>query len=49
MKKRLEELEDEASALREMQSKVEQDMGVDQGLFLTSQAFFVFFLGYFGN
>ncbi|XP_074270593.1 polyadenylate-binding protein 1-like [Silene latifolia] len=30
MKKRLEELEDEAGALREMQAKVEQDMGVSQ-------------------
>ncbi|XP_021744825.1 polyadenylate-binding protein 2-like [Chenopodium quinoa] len=30
MKKRLEELEDEAGALREMQAKVEQEMGVSQ-------------------
>ncbi|CAO2827135.1 unnamed protein product [Amaranthus hypochondriacus] len=30
MKKRLEELEDEAGALREMQAKVEQEMGIPQ-------------------
>ena len=33
MKKRLKEIEDEAAALREMQAKVEKDMG-PQGLFL---------------
>lgn len=33
MKKRLEELEDEAGALREMQAKVEQEMGMPQGVY----------------
>ena len=33
MKRRLKEIEDEAAALREMQAKVEKDMG-PQGLFL---------------
>lgn len=31
MKKRLKEMEDEAAALREMQAKVEQEMGAVQG------------------
>lgn len=31
MKKRLKEMEDEAAALREMQTKVEQEMGAVQG------------------
>lgn len=31
MKKRLKEMEDEAAALREMQSKVEHEMGAVQG------------------
>lgn len=31
MKKRLKEIEDEASALREMQAKVEKEMGAVQG------------------
>lgn len=34
MKKRLKEMEDEAAALREMQAKVEKEMGSVQGLFL---------------
>lgn len=39
MKKRLKEIEEEASALREMQAKVEKDMGAVQGLvhWLTTQ------------
>lgn len=32
MKKRLKEIEEEASALREMQAKVEKEMGAVQGL-----------------
>lgn len=31
MKKRLKEIEEEAGALREMQAKVEKDMGAVQG------------------
>lgn len=31
MKKRLKEMEDEANALREMQAKVEKEMGSGQG------------------
>lgn len=31
MKKRLKEIEDEAGALREMQAKVEKEMGSSQG------------------
>ena len=34
MKKRLKEIEDEAGALREMQAKVEKEMGAVQGCFL---------------
>lgn len=33
MKKRLKEMEDEAAALREMQAKVEKEMGSAQGEF----------------
>ncbi|GJR57682.1 hypothetical protein Tco_1499844 [Tanacetum coccineum] len=33
MKKRLKEIEEEAGALREMQAKVEKEMGSVQGLF----------------
>ncbi|KAJ6811910.1 uncharacterized protein M6B38_151320 [Iris pallida] len=33
MKKRLKEMEEEAAALREMQAKVEKEMGAGQGLF----------------
>ncbi|KAI9125360.1 hypothetical protein K1719_003976 [Acacia pycnantha] len=33
MKKRLKEMEDEAAALREMQAKVEKEMGSVQGAF----------------
>lgn len=32
MKKRLKEMEEEAAALREMQAKVEKEMGAVQGL-----------------
>ena len=36
MKKRLKEMEEEAAALRDMQAKVEKEMGGSQGLsFLT--------------
>lgn len=34
MKKRLKEMEEEAAALREMQAKVEKEMGAVQGPFL---------------
>lgn len=34
MKKRLKEIEEEASALREMQAKVEKEMGAVQGFVL---------------
>ncbi|KAJ0052329.1 hypothetical protein Pint_01334 [Pistacia integerrima] len=34
MKKRLKEIEEEAGALREMQAKVEKEMGAGQGLSL---------------
>ena len=33
MKKRLKEIEEEAGALREMQAKVEKEMGAVQGFF----------------
>lgn len=33
MKKRLKEIEEEASALREMQAKVEKEMGAVQGFY----------------
>lgn len=36
MKKRLKEMEEEAAALREMQAKVEKEMGAVQGPYLTS-------------
>lgn len=41
MKKRLKEMEEEAAALREMQAKVEKEMGAVQGsnLFLCSFPF----------
>lgn len=35
MKKRLKEIEEEAGALREMQAKVEKEMGAVQGLSLS--------------
>lgn len=41
MKKRLKEMEEEASALREMQAKVEKEMGAVQGTF--SPSFFKHF------
>lgn len=34
MKKRLKEMEEEAAALREMQAKVEKEMGAVQGIFV---------------
>lgn len=34
MRKRLKEIEEEASALREMQAKVEKEMGAVQGRFI---------------
>lgn len=34
MKKRLKEIEEEASALREMQGKVEKEMGIAQGVLI---------------
>lgn len=41
MKKRLKEMEEEAAALREMQAKVEKEMGAVQGLeFVSIPAFF---------
>lgn len=43
MKKRLKEMEEEAAALREMQAKVEKEMGAVQGLLsLTSVFLFSF-------
>lgn len=33
MKKRLQEIEEEAGALRELQAKVEKEMGATQGFF----------------
>lgn len=41
MKKRLKEMEEEAAALREMQAKVEKEMGAVQGLL------FILFSGFF--
>jgi predicted nuclease with TOPRIM domain len=49
MKKRLKEMEEEAAALREMQAKVEKEMGAVQGsnlfLFRDSDRVFCFFYG----
>lgn len=42
MKKRLQEIEEEAGALREMQAKVEKEMGATQGFFQTSFTFEMF-------
>ena len=39
MKKRLKEIEEEAGALREMQAKVEKEMGAVQGLSLSLSRF----------
>lgn len=39
MKKRLKEMEDEAAALREMQAKVEKEMGSAQGAPFSAQFF----------
>lgn len=46
MKKRLKEMEDEAAALREMQAKVEKEMGAIQGLFRTLTFFSSFFFSH---
>lgn len=43
MKKRLKEMEDEASALREMQAKVEKEMGSVQGTSFRNFSFATFF------
>lgn len=40
MKKRLKEIEDEAAALRELQAKVEKEMGAVQGFFRFIHPFF---------
>lgn len=45
MKKRLKEIEEEAGALREMQAKVEKEMGAVQGISL-SLSIYVFMLVY---
>ena len=42
MKKRLKEMEDEAAALREMQAKVESQMGSAQGFLFVCNFFFFF-------
>lgn len=39
MKKRLKEMEEEAAALREMQAKVEKEMGAVQGILRSIQGF----------
>lgn len=43
MKKRLKEMEDEAAALREMQAKVEKEMGSVQGYLLVFFSYFIIF------
>ena len=43
MKKRLKEIEEEAGALREMQAKVEKEMGAVQGFFFFFSLSFYFF------
>ena len=49
MKRRLKEMEEEAAALRDMQAKVEKEMGVIQGVYIPistllffSSVFFIF-------
>lgn len=44
MKKRLKEMEDEAASLREMQAKVEKEMGAVQGLSFSSLNYFIYSL-----
>lgn len=44
MKKRLKEMEDEAAALREMQAKVEKEMGSAQGILFLSLLLQTFYL-----
>lgn len=44
MKRKLREMEEEAAALREMQSKVEKEMGVGTGSFPRSIFFLICFL-----
>lgn len=46
MKKRLKEMEDEAAALREMQTKVEQEMGAVQGCTCPYPLYHVVTLGF---
>lgn len=41
MKKRLKEMEEEAAALREMQAKVEKEMGAVQGFLSLLSSFFL--------
>lgn len=41
MKKRLKEMEEEAAALREMQAKVEKEMGATQGFVALSFLFLI--------
>ena len=43
MKRRLKEMEEEAAALRDMQAKVEKEMGVVQGLTPSSMQFTILF------
>lgn len=44
MRKRLKEIEEEAGALREMQAKVEKEMGAVQGVLCLYFLFFMIFL-----
>lgn len=41
MKRRLKEMEEEAAALRDMQAKVEKEMGTVQGLEITLNTFHI--------
>lgn len=43
MKKRLKEMEEEAAALREMQAKVEKEMGAVQGFFFSFSSYNLLF------
>ena len=43
MKRRLKEMEEEAAALRDMQAKVEKEMGVVQGLTPSQMQFTILF------
>lgn len=46
MKKRLKEIEEEAGALREMQAKVEKEMGAVQGFFFPLSLYLICVFGY---